>query len=152
LRWIIRRCVRGFHAALYREPLDDAAQFSSCPPLPEARMVDGRAEVAEVAPVVREYVKELKRNRLVGTIDRVVCRNGKCRYECVWTQADNGRRACVFGFDLYGWIDLGDPQLGQRGCSGSYVLPEARVPASATLATRLVVPFENRAPLDPFGD
>jgi hypothetical protein len=115
-------------------------------------MVGGRAEPIEVAAVIPEYVRELKRNRLVGTLDRVLCRNGKCRYECVWTQADDGRSLCVFGFDLYGWKDLGDLQLGQRGCTGSYMLPEARVPATATRATRLEMLLPNRSPLDPFGD
>lgn len=98
LRNIIRRWVRGFHAALYREPLPETAKFTTCPPLPEADPT-GRIYVP-VAAVIPEFVKELKRNRSTDTLDRIVCRNGKCRYECVWSQADNGAWICIYGLDV----------------------------------------------------
>jgi hypothetical protein len=83
LRSIIRRCIRGFHAALYREGLEESAMFSTCPPLPEVGPTGEDVQRGEVPKVVPKFVEELKRNRATGTLDRIVCRNGKCKYECV---------------------------------------------------------------------
>jgi hypothetical protein len=153
LRSVIRRCVRGFHAALYREPLVDTKSFSTCPPMPEARVEQGDGQYAQVADVLGNFVEELKRNRATGTLDRIVCRNGKCHYDCVWSRADDGKWLCIYGFDLYGWKGLGDDQHYEpRGCIGTYRLREGRVPDRATEATELVFTVENLAKLDPFGD
>lgn len=152
LRFIIRRWVRGFHAALYREHLSEAAQFATCPPLPEAVPTVGAPKFLPVADVIPEFVKELKRNRATGTLDRIECRNGKCRYECVWSQADNGTWICIYGLDLYQWINLGDTSSFEpRGCVGSYIRPGGGVPLGATRTTRLEFRVVNRDRLDPFG-
>lgn len=154
LRAIIRRWVRGFHAALYREFLpDDAGLFMTSPPLPEGKPQQDGGQFMPVAAAVPEFVKELKRNRATNTLDRVLCRNGKCRYESVWAQADNGKWICIYGLDLYGWISLGDTATFEaRGCVGAYRRPEGGTPASATCATRLEFPISNYDRLNPFGD
>lgn len=155
LRSIVRRCIRGFHAALYGEPLDaSATAFMTTPPMPEARATGAGAKRVEVAAVVPKFVEEIKRNRLTGTLDRVVCRNGKCRYDCVWSRADDGRYLCIYAFDLYDWKRLGDGvHFDARGCVGAYwPHDEARVPGTATRGTRLEFRVENVDRLDPFGN
>lgn len=151
IRAIVRRWVRGFHAALYCEYLPENSEFSTCTPLPEgdrSRLKDGFDPIPAIVP---EFVKELKKNRMTGTLDRVVCRNGKCVYECVWSQADRGQWLCIYGLDLYGWIQLGDPQAGPRGCVGSYRRPGRGTPRSATCGTQLTFPIPNQEPNNPFG-
>jgi hypothetical protein len=151
LRDMIFRWVVGFHAALYREPLG-AAQRMTFPPLPEGRVEGDRVSPVPVPDVVREFVLALKRNRMTGTVDEVLSRNGKCRYECVWEQADDGRRICIWALDIYSWKNLGDTlHFEPRGCVGSYVPEDGRVPPNATLATRLHVDLPNPGSLDPFG-
>ena len=154
LRAIIRRWVRGFHAALYQEPLpDDPQSFMTSPPLPEADVVEGTPKADPPAEVVPALVKEIKRNRATGTLDRIVCCNGKLRYECVWTQADRGQWFCVYALDVYGWIDLGaTPVTEPRGCVGAYPRPGGGTPINAATTTRLEFPVANTARLDPFGD
>ena len=152
LRAIIRRWVRGFHAALYREYLaDDMGRFMTTPPLAEGDPLTGQFDA--VQPVVEEFVDILKRNRATATLDRIVCRNNKCVYECVWEQADRGQWHCIFALDLYGWIELGDGQhFAPRGCVGAYRLAQGGTPKTASVGTRLVFPVTNRERLDPFGN
>jgi hypothetical protein len=153
LRSVIRRCVCGFHAALYREPLVAPRGFATCPPLPEVKVDEQGGRYVEVPEVFEKFVEELKRNRATGTLDRILCRNGKCRYECVWSRADNGSWLCLYGFDLYGWRRLGDDaHYEPRGCVGTFQLAEAGVPEGATRTTELVFTVENLERLDPFGD
>ena len=152
LRSIIRRWIRGFHAAMYKEYLPETDSFMTCPPLPEAEhSVDG-PKFMPVQEVIPLFVKELKRNRATQTLDQIVCRNGKCRYECVWTQADNGTWICIYGLDLYKWVDLGDKNFEPRGCVGTYVRPGGGVPPGASRSTRLEFPEATSARLDPFGE
>jgi hypothetical protein len=152
-RAIIHRWIRGFHAALYSEYLPEDTPFSTCPPVPEAEPTANGPKIRSVMEAVPEFVKELKRNRATGTLDRIVCRNSKCRYECVWSQADNGTWMCIYGLDLYQWIDLGDTtNFEPRGCVGSYIRSGGGIPAVGTRTTRLEFPVANRACLDPFAD
>lgn len=149
----IRRWVCGFHAALYREPLPLGPRFQVTPPLPYGR-VEGNAIRAE--PVLDQhlgFVGALKSNREFGRIDSVVTCSGKMRYECVWGELDDGKgMLCIFGLDIYGWIGLGDSKnFGARGCTGGYMLDSGSAPADASIATRLILPFRNRSPFDPFG-
>ena len=153
LRSIIWRWIRGFHAALYREYLPESARFLTCPPLPEAEFAAGGPKFMPIQEVIPEFVKELKRNQATGNLDRIVCRNEKCRYECVWSQADDGTWICVYGLDLYEWINLGDTSAFEpRGCVGSYLRSGGGVPVGATCTTRLEFPVANRTRLDPFGE
>jgi hypothetical protein len=94
----VRRWVRGFHTALYGEYLPESAGFLTSPPLPEAEPPAEASRFVPVQDVVFEFVRELKRNRATATLDRIVCRNGKCRHECVWSQADNGAWICVLAW------------------------------------------------------
>jgi len=152
LRAVIRRCVRGFHAALYREPLASTMAFATCPPMPEVRVEDAGAQYVEPPEMCERFVEELQRNRASRTVDRIVCRNGKCRYECVWSLAEDGRWLCIYGLDLYGWRELGDPDhFEPRSCVGAYRLPDARIPDAAGRATELVFSIGGGR-RDPFGE
>ncbi len=151
LKTIIFRWVCGFHAALYHQPMG-ASHMMVFPPFPEARMAGPDVEHVSVPEVVPHLVHELKRNRLTRTLDSIVCRNGRCRYECVWSQADDGRRICIWALDLYAWKELGDvTHFEPRGCVGVYSPDDGVIPPSASLGARLhfTVPSEER--LDPFG-
>jgi len=151
LKPIIFRWVTGFHAALYNEALGPSG-YMVFPPLPEGRVRGTRVEPVPVPEVVPHLVEELKRNRSTGTLDVIQCRNGHCRYECVWSQADDGRRICIWGLDLYGWRELGDVHhFEPRGCVGSYRPNSGLIPATATLGTRLDFAVPNGERLDPFG-
>jgi hypothetical protein len=153
LKAIIRRWVRGFHSALYGEFLpDDSGLFMTSLPLPEGEPTGVGGRFNQIPAVIPEFVKELKRNRATNTLDRILCRNKKCRYECVWTQADRGQWLCMYGLDLYGWIELGDTtHFEARGCVGAYRRPAGGTPPGATCATRLEFPVDNVERLNPFG-
>jgi hypothetical protein len=150
IREAIRRWVRGFHAALYREYLSLDAVFATYPPLPEGRPAGDHVEYGRIPDVLPKLVEELKRNRAVENLDRVVCRNGKCRYECVWSQADDGRWMCIYGLDLYNWKKLGDGSQPARGCVGCYLRPAGGIPPNASVATRLVFDMGRTSSFDPF--
>ena len=151
LKEAIRRWVRGFHAALYGKYLPPDCSFATYTPLPEAIRQEDEVVFAPVPEIVPKFVEELKRNRAVGSLDRIVSRNGKCRYECVWSQADNGEWICIYCLDLYNWTDLGDTKhFPPRGCVGSYRCVQGGVPSRASTATRLVFEVDNAFPLIPF--
>lgn len=151
LKEAIRRWVRGFHAALYGEYLSPDCSFATYTPLPEAIRQGDKVVFAPVPEIVPKFVEELKRNRAVGSLDRIVSRNGKCRYECVWSQADNGEWICIYCLDLYNWTDLGDTKhFPLQGCVGSYRRKQGGVPSRASTATRLVFEIDNVFPLIPF--
>jgi hypothetical protein len=140
LRRIIKRWVRGFHAALYREYLPDGPQrFMTTPPLPEP---DSEAPGRGFLPphdVISEFTRIINRNRATRTVDSIICRNGRCRYECVWAQADGGQWACVYWLDLYDWSRLGaDDNYGPRECVGAYWREGGGVPAGASRTTKLL--------------
>lgn len=149
----IRRWVGGFHAALYQEPLYPGTWFQVTPPLPNGTVKDNVAHIDLVPEQHLAFVKALKSNRVIGRIDSVVSCSGKMRYECVWAEADGGNGLfCIFGLDIYGWIGLGDAKnYGARGCTGAYILESRSAPPNASVATRLVVDFQNQSPFDPFG-
>jgi hypothetical protein len=151
LKEAIRRWVRGFHAALYGEYLSPDCSFATYPPLPEAIRQGDEVIFAPVPEILPKFVEELRRNRAVGSLDRIVSRNGKCRYECVWAQADNGEWICIYCLDLYNWSNLGDPaHFPRRGCVGSYRREQGGVPSRACTATRLKFEIDNVMSLIPF--
>ena len=150
---IVKRWVRGFHAALYSQPLAADSDFATSLPFPEGRLSGGTVEAVPVQPVIAELVGELKRNRATATLDRVLCRNGKCRYECVWAQSDRGEWGCIYCLDVYEWRHLGDTtHFEPRGCVGWYRPATRRVPRNATCGTRLHFSVENVERLNPFGN
>src|SRR4029453_17501897 len=138
VREAIRRWIRGFHAALYREYLPSDSHFATYPPLPEGKRVGDEVRFLSVPEVVPKFVEELHRNRVLGNLDRILCRNRRCRYECVWCQADNGRWICVYGLDLFNWKNLGDQSQKPRGCVGCYQRQSGGVPINAATGTRLI--------------
>lgn len=146
----IRRWVRGFHAALYREYLPEEAGFATYPPMPEGTRSGHRIVYNSVPEIVPKFVEELRRNRAVSNVDRILTCNGRCRYECVWSQADDGRWICIYGLDLYRWSELGDRSQPPRGCVGCYRRPSGGVPANGSTGTRLVFDIGTASPLDPF--
>jgi hypothetical protein len=154
LKPIIRRWVRGFHAALYREFLPDGSRiFVTNVPLPEVQCDGDGITVLPLPTVVPKFVEEIKRNRHTRTLDRILCCNTKCRYECVWAQDDNETWICIYALDLYGWLELGGSDgAEQRGCVGCYRIPTGSPPNGAAVATKLVFTVPNRAALDPFAD
>ena len=149
----IRRWVGGFHAALYREPLVPGMWFHVTPPLPQGSVEKDAIRIDPVPKQHLAFVEALKSNRALSRIDAVMTCSGRMRYECVWAEADRGDGLfCIFGLDIYGWIGLGDAKnFGARGCTGAYILSSRCAPAGASVATRLVVDFQNRSPFDPFG-
>lgn len=148
---VLRRWIRGFHAALYRQYLPVDTLFGTYPPLPEARCVAGEVVFVPMPEAIPKFVEELKRNRAVGNLDRIVCRNGKCRYDCIWSQADDGKWICIYCLNLYNWIQLGDVHnFPSRGCVGFYRQPSGGVPRDASTATRLIFELKNAFPFDPF--
>jgi hypothetical protein len=153
LRAVIRRWVRGFHAALYREYLPDDGEpdFATVPPFPEGRASESGPVAFETPPAVQAFVTALRGNRITRTLDGILCYNQRCRYECVWDQSDNGRWICIYGLDLYDWLNLGDIHNFQaRGCVGCYRRPGGGTPRGATIATRLIFPIPRGSGLDPF--
>jgi len=151
LRAIIRRWLRGFHAALYREFLPHDVNAMISPPLPEGSLRGDVATPIALPAAVPEIVEAIKVNRRAGTLDRVACRKGKCRYECVWVRAQNGGRMCFFALDLYDWKLLGDRRAEQRGCVGAYWRETGRAPEGAAYGTEIeIVGGIGGAPLDPF--
>ncbi len=152
------RWVKGFHAALYSEPLcfhtvGSEENRALVTPFPRARRVHNRLVVDQPGPQHLRFVERLKLNRAYNNLDRVTRNNNKLIYECVWYRADgNGPWLCIFGLDIYDWKDLGRTHMSPaRGCAGYYVLTSGGVPQNATagVASTIVVP--NRDPLDPFG-
>jgi hypothetical protein len=152
IRGIIWRWVRGFHSALYQKPVGRAS-FSVYPPLPEGRGAGNQIEPVPMPEVVPHLVREIRCNRLTQSLDSIVCRRQRCRYECLWTQADGGQWFCIWALDLDGWSELGDvTHFERRGCVGTYRLQEQPVPAKATIGTKLQFDIRDAACLDPFDD
>lgn len=147
------RWIRGFHAALYRQPLPLECRRAIELPFQRAReLATGAIEVVPLREGQhRRFVELLKLNRAKMNLDRIVNNAGMMTYECVWTQ--NGQRewACVFGLNVYAWKDLGDKGLGQRGCAGVYTLPSGLTPPTASTAATSPILIPNLDPLDPFG-
>jgi len=150
LRAIIRRWVFGFHAALYGEFLSAGQQFMTFPPLAEGDKDTG--QIQPVHAIVPEIVRVLRFNRGLGRVDRLVTRNGKCVYECVWIESDRpGVWFCAYALDLYGWVHLGDiDRFGRRGCVGMYVRADGTAQPQGTKGDRQPDDYRPDHELDPF--
>lgn len=152
IKGAIRRWIRGFHAALYQQPILEGTNYAIETPFPTARLTPSGPEFDPLRPQHALFVETLKVNRAARNIDCIQSNNQKMTYECVWAQSDTGPWICIFGLDLYAWKDLGDVRnFSGRGCAGSYAMPSGVAPALATRATRLNVLIPNYDPLDPFG-
>lgn len=136
-RSIIRRFVRGFHSALYREPIPDFGQFMTSPPLPEAELTPDGPRFLPVEAIVNEFIPELQRHHAAGNVDSVVCRNGKVRYECVWMKADGGQWLCFYSLDINNWGALAPTEgFNNSKCVGAYFLPFYQKPEAAASGER----------------
>jgi len=146
----IWRWVRGFHAALYKEFLPNDTKNAIHPPFPHGKQEPNGFTINKIIDQQYQFVEIVKKNRVAGCIDRIICNNGKCIYECVWVQMDNGPWACIFALKIYNWIKLADKHFASRGCTGCY-LPQSGQPTNATKWTTLEIPFSNIETLNPFG-
>lgn len=156
----IRRCVRACHAALYHFWLPTDTPNAFHPPLRGGVFDSDTGQPTDEfnAQLLNDkalgqhalWTMVLKQNRVANNTDKIVCRNGTCIYECVWTHMDNGAPICILGLKIYEWQRFGD-MVGyeRRGCVGMY-MPKAGRPPNATKATDLDFPFSNRQKLDPF--
>ena len=160
------RYIRGFHAALYCEPLFLGAQAGTITtPFTRGRIVDG--DLVLEGPRWEQHfaiVQAIKDQRAIRNVDRIVSNNGKITYECVWVWADDvaameadrrpitPRRACFFALDIYGWKHLGDVGVvPARGCAGAYFTPDGRAPANASIYVTSAPSVANQDRWDPFG-
>jgi hypothetical protein len=146
----IWRWIRGFHAALYQEYLPDSTMRAIHVPAPSFKRHGSRIVLDDRLRQHIEFVKELKKNRQVGRVDSIICRNGKCIYECVWAKADNGFWVCCFALQIYNWKELGSEDHPQRGCVGLYI-PVSGCPSLGTKGMMIEIPYSNLDPLDAFG-
>ena len=125
---IIRRWVRGFHAALYREYLPEREDsFITIPPLTAAVGSAPRPQ-PQIAPRLTSVLRQARRLRKIDTIQ---IRNGTCRYQCVWAPWSGSEWGCVYQLDLYNWSDLGDPRLPSTRCMGFYRAVGSNPPSGA---------------------
>lgn len=146
------RWVKGFHSALYRQPLL-GNEFAIVTPFPRA---DKTRNGVKLHPVRKQHlvaVETIKINRALGNLDTIDANNGKLRYESVWCQADDGENwLCCFALDIYDWKDLGShtAEIPARGCAGIYVQPDRKAPNGATLNRQTAILIPNVDKLDPF--
>jgi hypothetical protein len=148
------RWIRGFHAALYREPLLVSARHTIRTPFPRADEVKGQLMLQPLLEQHQLIVVTLKRNRVWRNMDRVETNRGKLRYECVWCLSDDVTTwLCMFGVDIYDWKDLGSSSafIPPRGCAGMYQREDGSRPEMATVNRDSPIEVPNDDPLDPFG-
>jgi hypothetical protein len=154
IRVAIERWIRAMHAALYEEPLSPDTRFGIETPF-TIMVPSGQNEVTIDRGRIQQhrlFVETIKHNRQFDRTDRVVSRNGKFRYECVWDQATNKNWLCIFAIDIYDWKNLGNTPLGpKKGCVGFYQVLRKEPPPAATRGTPLRSTSANDNPLDPFG-
>jgi hypothetical protein len=129
------RWMRGFHAALYREPLKVGFPGELNTPFPSAQ-IKPEGVVLDVPTGNYPHLAHiLDKNRAASNVDRIVSNKGGVTYECVWGRPDQqGPWLCAFSLDVSDWKVLGEPRLYQRDCLGFYV--QDAIPASATIEVR----------------
>jgi hypothetical protein len=148
------RWIRGFHAALYREPLLAGSRHTIRTPFPRADEVQGRLLLQPLLEQHRLIVTTLKQNRAWRNVDSIEANRGQLRYECVWCLADDDTTwFCMFGVDIYDWKDLGSSTalIPARGCAGMYQREDGSLPQMATVNRASPIEVLNEDPLDPFG-
>lgn len=154
LRGFIGRCVKAYHAALYGASLFQDTPNWFDPPVLSGIKKDNKVEIEKPSIHFPLFVEVIKKNRKAGRIDRIECFNGKCIYDCVWEQMDNGDWACIFALNIYDWKKLSNPLIQKRrGCVG-YYMPKSGLPPNATkgIVRNLEIPINNFDYLDPFGN
>lgn len=150
--WAVWRWIRGFHAALYRQPLV-TNWHAIVTPFPRADITSGAPKLRPLRGQHALAVSVIKYNRLAGSLDQIVAYNRQLRYECVWCPDDAGKKwFCMLALDIYDWKDLGShtAEIPARGCTGVYALPDYSVPSAATMGRRPVIEIPNIDTLDAF--
>ena len=133
----------------------DKTRLNFDPPFPIGHVDDNdEIKVDAIRPHHTFFVGQIKRNRLAGRLDRIVCYNGKCVYECVWDKADGGSQL-RFCLECVDWSDLantGDfpkeaalawtflPRINQR------VLQVARRSSCRSLISRNSIRLDGESP------
>jgi hypothetical protein len=148
----IWRWIKGFHAALYRQPLlGNSVAFLT--PFPRADKTTGGFKLQPIRAQHLVAVETIKINRALGNLDSIVANNGKLRYECVWCLADDRVQwLCCFAVDIYDWKDLGShtTEIPARGCAGIYMLPNFAAPPGAAENRKTEIAIPNIDKLDAF--
>ena len=145
------RWVKGFHSALYQEPV--IGRFAVTTPYPMGRRSDGQVIIQ---PVLKQHllaVELIKRNRAFDNIDSIVAYRGKLRYECVWFQRDGAEEwMCAFALDLYDWKHLAgySASIKSRGCAGIYMYADGRVQRGGCMDRKSDIVVQSLDTLDPF--
>jgi len=146
LRFIIARWLKGFHAALYGEFLPRVSGAIH-EPFPGGDAPGEDTTLHASHPV---FVREIRKNRAAGTLNRIVAYNGRLQFECVWSGLDDGRPMCLWALDIYAWSLLADVNnFVARSCVGWYLAVNG-VPEAGARATRLEFPVESTDPLNAF--
>jgi len=134
LTGFVIRCLRAFHATLYRQFLPDRSEtfFSLSHAVPSGTLTDsGQIRFDAIPKVHRSLVRKIRENRLAGKLDRIECRDGECKYDCVWDRLDDGRPACLFALQIYDLADFGATGVTTpRGCVGIYCPPDGFPPGA----------------------
>ena len=148
---LIWRWIRAFHAALYREHLPVGVQERAIHlPWKFGWLEDGKPVEFERTAPHAACVESIRSNKKIDRIDRVLCWNGTCVYECVWDRGTRGEWVCVFALRVYDWERLGEsPGEPRRGCAGLY-WPRSDPPRNAAVASCVHIPGIHRGSLDPF--
>ncbi len=149
---VLSRWIRGFHSALYSEYLPNETRNYIHLPFPSGNISKHNQVIMdEILPQHQLFVEEIKKNRIAKTLDRIVCYNGQCIYECFWMTTDDGQSICIFALKVYNWCALADTDnFTKRGCVGMYMPVKGR-PGIATTGTKLHFSVTDIDKLDPFG-
>lgn len=151
--YAVWRWIKGFHAALYRQPLVTDF-FAIVTPFPRADLSSGVPKVRKLRDQHALAVSVIKYNRIASNLDLIEANNGKLRYQCAWCATDDGKRwFCMFGLDIYDWKDLGShtAEIPARGCAGMYALSDYSRPEGSTVGKMPAIESPNVDVLDPFG-
>lgn len=153
IEFLIRRWIKGFHAALYQKPLSDSSKFAIQSPFPKGIIKNGKIVPEKIKQQHIEVVDSIKKNRLAKSLDVIITNNGKLRYECLWDRLSDHSWVCIFALDLYGWKRLGDiNNFSSRGCAGLYRPLDGHLPVNATKETNLEFLYSNTDITDPFAE
>ncbi len=151
LKFLIRRWIRAFHAALYGHALATETRFAIQAPFPSGDLSGEELVEEPISDIHIKTVELIKKNRAAGNLDRICTNQGKLEYECVWDKLGDGSWTCFFALDVYDWKRLGDSNnFEERGCVGLYTPPHGTKPSNGTVATRLEFNVPNLDPVDPF--
>lgn len=118
----IFRWVKCFHAAMYRQYLDNP-RGKVFLPIVEGTSVAGFATADPPHRVRIALTAIISRHMRLEECDSIVCNKGNCEYHCIWKTFSGGRSLCIFALRVYDWERLTDPRFEPHGCVGFYEFP-----------------------------